>query len=82
MNRLFDELFKEFPGGILGVCETIWRLSGAVFGECFGPILGGKTYQKHQKTTTTTPTTTPTTTLSPPKGVVHHGGPYDLYQRN
>ena len=28
MNSLLNEFFKEFPGGILGVCETIWGLFG------------------------------------------------------
>ena len=31
MNSLFSEFFREFPGGILGVCETIWGLFGGNF---------------------------------------------------
>ena len=37
MNSLFSEFFREFSGGILEVCETIWGL----FGGHFAGILGG-----------------------------------------
>ena len=37
MNSLFSEFFRKFSGGILGVCETIWRL----FGGHLGGVLWG-----------------------------------------
>ena len=45
MNSLFSEFFKEFPGVILEVCETIW----GSFGRCFGRILRGKLFTKEKK---------------------------------
>ena len=43
MNRLFIEFFKEFPGVILEVCETIL----VSFWRCFGRILKEKHQNNH-----------------------------------
>ena len=48
MNSLFSELFKDFFGGILGVCETIWGLFGGRF-EGFFKAFRGKTIHNNAK---------------------------------
>ena len=53
MNSLFSEFFREFSGGILEVCETIWGLFGGHFAGILGGI-GGKNYSKNKKQTAKT----------------------------
>ena len=47
-----SEDFKKFSGVVLGVCETIWRLSGVIL-EVFVKDFEGKTLQRVKAKTAT-----------------------------